>query len=129
MSQPDEIEDSPSDAFVAALKYWRDVRGYSQSSLARAVDYGASYVSKVESGHQRPGATFAESAERVLNTGGALAQAFASLDSPRRAGYHRPRDTGPVPAVDASGPGLVVEEDEAELIYDGQTYRPRQRRL
>jgi peptide deformylase len=129
MSQSDEIEDSVADAFVAALKYWRDVRGFSQSALARAVDYGPSYVSKVESGHQRPSATFAESAERVLNTGGALVQAFASLDSPRRSSLHLPRDTGPIPAVDTSGPGLVVEEDEAELIYDGQTYRPRQRRL
>ena len=59
MSQPDEIEDSPSDVFVAELKYWRDVRGFSQSALARAVGYGPSYVSKVENGQQRPSSTFA----------------------------------------------------------------------
>jgi hypothetical protein len=42
MSQPDEIEDAPGGEFVAELKYWGDVRSYSQSALARAVGYGPS---------------------------------------------------------------------------------------
>jgi hypothetical protein len=87
-------------------------------------------VSKVESGQQRPSATFAESADRVLNTGGSLTRAFSALDSAHRSNVRAVRrDTGPVPAVDTSAPSLVVEQDEAELFYDGQTYHPRQRRL
>jgi peptide deformylase len=130
MSQPDEIEDSPAEAFVAALRYWRDVRTYTQSALARAVGYGPSYVSKVESGQQRPSRTFADSADRVLNTGGSLVQALDALDRPHRSNAHAARrDTGPVPAVETSAPSLVVEQHEAELVYDGTTYRPRQRRL
>ena len=61
--------------FIAELKHWRDVRGLSQSALARLVSYDPSYVSKVESGQQRPSSTFAESADRVLRTGGSLAAA------------------------------------------------------
>jgi transcriptional regulator with XRE-family HTH domain len=131
MSQPNEIEDSPSEAFVAELKRWRDVRGFSQSALARAVDYGPSYVSKVESGQQRPSSTFAASADRVLRTGGSLARAQAALDRPHpRPSIRAPRtEPGQLPAGDLNTPNLVVEHDEAELRYDGQTYRPRQRRL
>jgi transcriptional regulator with XRE-family HTH domain len=129
MSQPDEIEDSPAEAFVAALRYGRDVRSYSQSALAGAVGYGPSYVSKVESSQQRPSRTLAESADQVLNTGGSLVQALDALDRPRPNVHAVRRDTGQTPVVDASAPSLMVEQDEAELVYDGQTYRPRQRRL
>ena len=65
MSQHNEIEDSPSEIFVAELKRWREVRGFSQSALAREVGYGPSYVSKVESGQQRPSLTFAERRPRL----------------------------------------------------------------
>jgi transcriptional regulator with XRE-family HTH domain len=116
---------------VAELKRWRDVRGFSQSALARAVGYGPSYVSKVEGGQQRPSSTFAESADRVLNTGGSLARAQAALNRPHpRPSIRAPRtEPGQPPAGDLNTPSLVVEHDEAELRYDGQTYRPRQRRL
>jgi predicted transcriptional regulator len=46
-----------TDAFVAELKRWRDVRGLSQTVLAKKVGYTPSYVSKVESGQQRPSRT------------------------------------------------------------------------
>lgn len=37
-----------AEPFIAELKRWRDVRGLSQSALAKAVGYTPSYVSKVE---------------------------------------------------------------------------------
>ena len=40
----------PGDPFVVELKRWRDVRGMSQSALAKKVGYTPSYVSKVEGG-------------------------------------------------------------------------------
>jgi peptide deformylase len=127
MRQPDETEHSPSEVFVAELKRWRDVRGFSQSALARAVGYGPSYISKVESAQQRPSRTFAESADRVLNTGGSLARALAAIDRPGRNDHGGRRDTGPTPA-ELTSPSLVIEHDEAELRYDGHTYRATQRR-
>jgi peptide deformylase len=130
MSQQNEIEYSPSEVFVAELKRWREVRGFSQSALAREVGYGPSYVSKVESGQQRPSFTFAESADRVMRAGGSLTRAHAALDRrPRSSAHTSSRESAQVPAGDLNTPGLVVEHDEAELRYDGQTYRPRQRRL
>jgi transcriptional regulator with XRE-family HTH domain len=42
----------PGDPFVVELKRWRDVRGMSQSALAKKVGYTPSYVSKVEGGQQ-----------------------------------------------------------------------------
>jgi transcriptional regulator with XRE-family HTH domain len=41
----------PAEAFIAELKHWRDVRGLSQSVLAKRVGYTPSYISKVEHGH------------------------------------------------------------------------------
>src|SRR5262245_14400243 len=126
MAQPDETEHSPSEAFVAELRRWRDVRGFSQSALARAVGYGPSYVSKDESGQQRPSTTFADSADRVLNTGGTLARALAAIDRQRRTDHPPRRDAGS--QAEQTSPSLLVEHDEAELLYDGRTFRATQRR-
>ncbi|MGH3977557.1 MAG: helix-turn-helix domain-containing protein [Pseudonocardiaceae bacterium] len=38
------------DAFIAELRHWREVTGYSQKALAKLVGYTPSYVSKVERG-------------------------------------------------------------------------------
>jgi peptide deformylase len=124
------VEDSPSDAFVAELKRWRDVRGFSQSALARAVDYTPSYVSKVENGQQRPSATFAKSADRVLRTGGVLGRSLAELDAhPRWPSQPPPRrGIDRTPSGEVAATSLIVEYDEAELRYDGQAYRAHQRR-
>jgi peptide deformylase len=132
LTQPDDttIEESPSDAFVAELKRWRDVRGLSQSALARKVGYTPSYVSKVENGQQRPSDTFAESADRVLKAGGALARSFAELDAHNRrsTGSSGRRGSERNPAADPPPASLLVEHDEAELRYDGRAYRAHQRR-
>ena len=130
MTQPEDVENSPADAFVAELKRWRDVRGFSQSALARAVDYTPSYVSKIENGQQRPSDTFAASADHVLRTGGALVRSFAELDAhTRRSSEPAPRRSAErTPPGDSHASSLIVEHDEAELRYDGHVYQARQRR-
>ena len=55
-----EENDQAGDGFSAELKRWRDVRGFSQSRLARKVAYSPSYVSKVENGRESPSREFAE---------------------------------------------------------------------
>lgn len=112
------------DAFIAELKRWRDVRGRSQSALATAVGYDASYVSKVEGGHQRPSREFAEGADTALQAGGALRRAYADLAHPHRT--HEPPVTAPTSDAPAS---IVVEHEDTSLYFDGHTYRATQRRL
>jgi peptide deformylase len=130
MSQPNEVDETPAEAFIAELKRWRDVRGLSQSALARKVGYTPSYVSKVETGQQRPSDTFADSADRELQTGGALKRTFFELDQwwRRSGGAGAAGDAGRTRPPDPQSGGLVVEHDEAELRYDGGAYRAHQRR-
>lgn len=119
-------EQGPTEEFVAELKRWRDVRGVSQSRLAQAVDYTPSYVSKVESGQQRPSVSFAERADSELRAGGAIRRAYSSLGT-----LGRPE---PVTHRGATGNGephstsLIVEHEDTALYYDGSTYRATQRR-
>jgi len=58
-------EDSPAhqDVFVGELRRWREVRGMSRTAVAVAMGYSRSYVSKVESGHERPSREFAKAAD------------------------------------------------------------------
>jgi peptide deformylase len=129
MSEPNEVHDSPAGAFIAELKHWRDVRGLSQSALARLVSYDPSYVSKVETGQQRPSDSFAAGADEALRTGGALKRSFYELEQWwRRAGPAAAAKSTSAPANDPQATGLVVEHDEAELRYDGSTYHALQRR-
>ncbi|GAA1093126.1 peptide deformylase [Kitasatospora arboriphila] len=120
-------EPQVTEPFVAELKRWRDVRGVSQSALAKAVGYTPSYVSKVESGQQRPSRPFTEQADRVLHTGGALRRAFAEVESSVRP-EHQPRAVADQSAGEAQPASLIVQHDDAELFYDGRTYRATQRR-
>uniref|UniRef100_UPI003D72D059 peptide deformylase n=1 Tax=Streptomyces sp. 1222.5 TaxID=1881026 RepID=UPI003D72D059 len=110
-------------------KRWRDVRGMSQSALAKAVGYTPSYVSKVEGGQQRPSRAFAEEADRVLSAGGALRRAFSDLEA---GGRHEPavshHGAGDHAGPDSQAPSLIVKQDDAELYYDGTRYRATQRR-
>lgn len=119
----DDVEPPPSaEAFIAELKRWRDVRGVSQSALAKEVGYTPSYVNKVEAGTQRPSASFSDSADRVLRAGGAIRRALADL---KAAGYERPAERA---TTDPAAGSLVVEHDEAVLTYDGHAYTATQRR-
>ncbi|MEU9183339.1 peptide deformylase [Streptomyces sp. NPDC048484] len=113
------------DAFIAELKRWRDVRGLSQTALAKRVGYTPSYISKVEGGTQRPSAEFATAADRELRAGGALSRAYSSLE-PRTPAAHTsaPENT----SGDTHSANLLVEHEDTTLHYDGHVYRATQRR-
>jgi peptide deformylase len=130
VSDQNEIEHALAEAFIAELKRWRDVRGFSQSALAKEVGYTPSYVSKVEAGTQRPSATFSDSADRVLRTGGALRRALADISARAREGGDagRRRAADRLPSPDLPPGSLIVEHDEAVLTYDGHAYHAFQRR-
>ena len=71
--EPEEVQENPAvEAFIAELRHWREVAGYSQEALARLVGYTPSYVSKVERGTVLASRSFAESADQHLRAGRAL---------------------------------------------------------
>jgi peptide deformylase len=118
--------DSDGNVFAVEFRRWRDVRGLSRAALAKQMGYDRSYVSKVESGAERPSREFAHHAEAALRAGGALRRAFQHYAAGRRASRSRP---GLPPDLNESSGSLVVEHDDATLTYDGSTYRLTQRRL
>jgi peptide deformylase len=120
----------PAEAFIAELKHWRDVRGQSQSALAKKVGYTPSYISKVEHGQQRPSRTFATHADTILRAGGALRRAYYEYERQLRQeapAQHRVAVQAPRQGTDEPA-SLIVEHDDAELHYDGSFYRAAQRR-
>jgi len=128
-----DVHDEPADTgrqvdvFVAELRRWREVRGLSRTALAGEMGYSRSYVSKVESGNERPSREFARIADNALKTGGALRRVWRDYENTRPQAAPRPHQLDPV-AEPGTGGGLVVEHDDAELYYDGHAYRATQRR-
>jgi peptide deformylase len=116
-----------ADAFVAELKRWRDVRSMSQSRLARDMLYDRSYISKIESGSERPSVDFVAKADAVLQAGGALTRAYRGDVEHRGRPARDERTAAPVEHDPAAC--LVVEHDDAELRYNGHTYRATMRRI
>ena len=124
MREPNPPEYSPAEVFIAELKHWRDVRGLSQSALARhgqlrpvvrvqGRDGPATAVRRVRRRRRRCAANGRGTQAQLLRAGAVVA--------PHRAGRrqgHQP------PAGEPSPPACVVEHDEAELRYDGSTYHP-----
>jgi peptide deformylase len=123
---PDTESTLDVDPFVSEFKYWRDVRGMSQSAAAKVMGYHRTYVSKIESAQERPTTDFALRAEDVFKTGGALLRAYREGEDGRRAPDHA-RTPRPPDLPDPAG-SLVVEHDHAALSYDGEAYRATQRR-
>jgi peptide deformylase len=117
-----------AEPFIAELKRWRDVRGVSQSALAKAVGYTPSYVSKVEGGQQRPARGFAEQADRVLHAGGALRRTFNEIEPQARSEAVPHQQAPDSSGADSQPASVIVQHDDAELHYDGTTYRATQRR-
>src|SRR5690348_10476362 len=76
--------------FALELKRWRDVRGFSRAALAKQMGYTRPYVSKVESGAERPSREFAAHAETALRAGGALLAAFRDYEANRTAKTRAP---------------------------------------
>jgi peptide deformylase len=107
-----------SDAFVAELRHWREVAGYSQKALAKKVGYDASYVSKVERGTVIPSRSFAEQADQHMRAGRALVKRWKELhDTAPPAARGRQEHPLADDPRSAPGPGLVVEHEHAELVY------------
>jgi peptide deformylase len=112
--------------FALELRRWRDVRGLSRAALAKEMGYDRSYVSKVESGAERPSKEFAAHAESALRAGGALRAAFREYEASQTP---KTRSWVGVDPTEYIGTGsLVVDHDDATLRYDGHTYRLTQRR-
>jgi peptide deformylase len=103
--------------FSAALTMWRERRGLTKKKLAAAMGFDASYLSHVEVGRMHASELFARKAEETLDAGGELVA--ASRREPGSVGG----DAMPSPG------GLVVEDDHAELSYDGAFFRASQRRV
>lgn len=115
--------ESDVNVFALELRRWRDVRGLSRRALASRLGYSRPYVSKIESGAEKPSRDFAACAESTLQAGGALRRAFAEF----AAGRPAPVRTSLPESHDSTG-ALVVDHDEASLSFDGNTYRLSQRR-
>ncbi|MGH3851672.1 MAG: helix-turn-helix domain-containing protein, partial [Pseudonocardiaceae bacterium] len=115
------------DVFVAEFRRWRDLSGLSRAALAKMMGYSRSYVSKVESGNEHASREFVKTADKTLNTGGALQRAWREQEAVRVTPTPK-LEPGAVAATAESAGGLLVEHDHAELYYDGDTYRLTQRR-
>ncbi|MEU5900605.1 peptide deformylase [Streptomyces venezuelae] len=113
-----------AEAFIAELKHWRDIRGKSQSKLAREVGYTPSYVSKVEGGQLPASEEFANLADDALQAGGAIRRAFRDIVKHGHPVAPHPASNG----EDSHTTNLIVEHEDTTLHYDGHVYRATQRR-
>ncbi|MFB9902883.1 peptide deformylase [Allokutzneria oryzae] len=107
--------------FIAEFKRLRDVRGLSQTRLGALMGYDRSYLSKIETGVERPGLDFVRRADAVFEAAGSLLRAWhAEYDTPK--GTPSQRESG------ESASSLIVEHDHAELIYNRGMYQAVMRR-
>ena len=130
--EPEEVQQNPAvAAFVAELRHWREVAGFSQKALAKLVGYTPSYVNKVEHGTVLASRAFAESADQHLHAGRSLIRRWKDMhDALAEMSADKPRHDEP--AADdpqsAPGPDLVVEHELAELTLRDGMYQTRIRR-
>jgi transcriptional regulator with XRE-family HTH domain len=124
-----------ADDLIAEFKRWREVRGVSQKRLARDMGYDASYISKIESGHQVPTRDFARRADEVLEAGGGLMRRWSAFSTARAQARHTlPARHSRGPADDAAAHAtphsLVVCHEQANLrLADGAYDAHIRRRL
>ncbi|GHE38600.1 hypothetical protein GCM10017673_46220 [Streptosporangium violaceochromogenes] len=128
------IEGTPiqqtASALIAELRHWREVAGMSQKALAKLVGYTPSYISKVESGALVPSREFVESADRVLNAGNALVRrwkAFRDVGGEVKGERGHPGAMADDPQA-APGNALIVEHEQAELVFRDGVFKTRIRR-
>ncbi len=130
--EPEEVQQNPAvAAFIAELRHWREVAGFSQKALAKLVGYTPSYVNKVEHGTVLASRAFAESADQHLHAGRSLIRRWKDMhDALVEMSADKPRHDEP--AADdpqsAPGPDLVVEHELAELTLRDGMYQTRIRR-
>ena len=122
--EPEEAQQNPAvAAFIAELRHWREVAGYSQKALAKLVGYTPSYVSKVERGTMLASRSFAESADQHLRAGRALVRRWRDMHealvelSGGRARHDEPPADDP---QSAPGPDLVVEHEQRRADLPGR---------
>jgi peptide deformylase len=119
------------EAFVAELRHWREVAGLSQKALANIAGYDPSYVSKVERGSIIASRAFAESADSATKAGRALIRRWRELDAAgageSSASQHG--ESAPDDPQSAVGTALIVEHEDAMLIYRDGIFETRIRRL
>ena len=130
---PEEAQQNPNVlSFIAELRHWREVAGYSQKALAKLVGYTPSYVNKVEHGTVIASRAFAEKTDEQLRAGRALIRRWKDMhdalgDLAAAGGHH-----GDLPDDDPQSlpePDLLVEHEQAELTYREGMYETRIRRL
>lgn len=109
--------------FIAEFLRWREVRSISQKRLASDMGYDASYISKIEHGHEPPTRGFAERADVALQTGGALFREWRAFETGRKDNIARPSASQLATPSEVSGVGLVVVSENAKLSYDDGLYR------
>jgi peptide deformylase len=131
--EPEDAQQIPAvAAFIAELRHWREVTGYSQKALAKLVGYTPSYASKVERGTMAASREFAAAADKHLRAGGAILRLWRPMHEALFELTHGTAQHGE-PASDdpqtAPGPDLVVEHEQAELIYRDGVYQTSVRRL
>ena len=122
------MEARASNDFIVELRRWRERRRVSKNALGRMVDYEPSYISKVESGAEKPSSTFVERVDEALRAGGALRRAFAAVtQQPSVLTVQPALEAGSTDADSAGGEGaadgaIIVERDRAQLHFDGLNY-------
>ena len=114
--EQDESGSHTTGGFAAMFSHWRSKREMSKRDLAIAMGFDPSYISHVEAGRYSASAAFARRAETALNAGGAIWQAWSET---------APKASGPAIAHT----GLVVEDDHAELRYEGDHFVAIMRRV
>jgi peptide deformylase len=130
--EPEEVQQNPAvAAFIAELRHWREVAGFSQKALAKLVDYTPSYVNKVEHGTMLASRAFAESADHNLHAGRTLIRRWKDMhDALAEMSADKPRhdESAADDPQSAPGPDLVVEHELAELTLRDGMYQTRIRR-
>ncbi|MFE3577925.1 helix-turn-helix domain-containing protein [Streptomyces vinaceus] len=115
--------------FAAEVAYWRKKRKVSQKKLAADMGFDASYVCKMEGQQTKPTGDFAQRADDRLQAGGAITAKWHAYETAK---YETAKngESGPArsSSPSAGGSALVVEQDEAQLDYDGDRYTLTMRR-
>jgi transcriptional regulator with XRE-family HTH domain len=112
--------------FVAELLRRRMIARLSQGALGTLMGYDRTYVNKIERGALEPTGEFARKADDTLEACGELLRRWESFNEARSTQHPSPRRL-PLSSDEASA-DLVVQQDEAWLTYEGNTYGLRMRK-
>lgn len=120
-----------ADAFIAELRHWREVTGYSQKALAKLVGYTPSYISKVENGGLVPSREFAENADRELRAGRVIVSRWRdwhNADPVQSIPKHRSVESSADDPQSGPSTAVLVEHENATLTFRDGLFHTRIRR-